>query len=90
MPQKKSAEKALRRDKKRYERNRITSKKIKDLRKQAEKAIISKQADTALELYRKLQKLLDKVSRSGGFMKKNTAARYKSHLLKKINALTKK
>ena len=90
MPQKKSAAKALRQDLKRYDRNRIVRKKIKDLRKKAQKALIDKKTDEALKIYHTLQKALDKASKSGGVMSQNTASRYKSQLKKKIDAVSKK
>ena len=86
MAHKKHAIKAKRQADKRYLRNRTMLKKIKDVRKSAEKAVGAKNAEVAKKLYHDLQKLVDKASKS--FVSKNTAARYKSNLAKKIRALT--
>ncbi len=85
MAHKKHAIKAKKQADKRYARNRTLLKKIKDVRKAAEKAIMAKNADGAKKLYHDLQKLVDKASKS--FISKNTAARYKSNLAKKIKKL---
>lgn len=90
MPQKKAAYKALRQDAKKYARNRNLLKKIKDIRKKADKFLAEKKIDEVKSLYQTLQKSVDKASKSGGFMKPNTAARYKSQLRKKIKAALKK
>lgn len=89
MPQKKSAYKALRKSGKRQTRNQIAKKKIKDLRKKAEKLLTEKKKDDALKVYVQLQKALDKAAKAGGFMKENAVARYKSRLSKKIASLKK-
>lgn len=90
MAHKKAAIKALRKAKKNFERNTIIRKTIKDLRKKAQRALTEKKFDSAKDLYLKLQKAVDKAAKKGGLIKPNTAARYKSQLAKKINALTKK
>lgn len=90
MPQKKAAIKSIRTGKKRETRNSLMRKKIKDLRKKADKFIMANKANDALGVYNQLQKLLDKASKHSGFIKQNTAARYKSHLRKRIHAITKK
>ena len=87
MPRKKSAFKALRKSEKRFERNHLMRKKIKDLRKKALREIEQKKKDAAMAVYREFQKVVDKASKAGGFMKKNTVARYKARLLKRINAI---
>lgn len=84
MPRKKAAFRALRKSTKRYHRNRIIQKKLKDLRKQTAAAIASKNMEQAMTLYTSFQKLVDKASKANGFMNKNTAARYKSKLHKAI------
>ncbi len=88
MAHKKHAIKAKRQADKRYLRNRTVLKKIKDTRKAAEKAIAAKNAEAAKKLYHTLQQLVDKASKS--FISKNTAARYKSNLAKKIKTLSAK
>lgn len=88
MPQKKSAAKALRRSRKRFERNRAMKRKIRMLRKGVQKALVIRKIDKALELFRAFQKAVDKASKAGGFMKRNTAARYKSRLLHAISQVT--
>jgi len=88
MPKKKSAFKALRKSSKQQDRNRDLRKKIKDIRKKAERAVFKKDKNTALDLYRNLQIAVDKASKIRGFMKRNTAARYKSQLAKKIKQIT--
>jgi len=90
MPQKKSAKKALRQSAKRYDRNKVIRRKIKDLRKKAEKALSEKKSADAVKIYTTLQEVVDKASKAGGYLNRNTASRYKSRLLKKINAVTKK
>jgi len=87
MPQKKSAAKALRKSRKLFSRNQSLRKKIKDIRKKAERALLKKQPDVALDLFRQLQKVVDKASKASGFMKQNTVARYKSRLAKKIRRI---
>ena len=88
MAHKKHAIKAKRQADKNYLRNRTILKKMKDIRKSAEKAVVAKNAEVAKKLYHDLQKLVDKASKS--FISKNTAARYKSNLAKKIKTLSAK
>ncbi len=89
MPQKKSAKKALRQSRKRAERNKRVKLNIKYLIKQTEKAIKNNDKAKALEWYKKVQKAIDKATKSNIY-KKNTAARKKSRLMKKINKLKEK
>ncbi len=89
MPQKKSAKKALRQSRKRAERNKRVKLNIKYLIKQTEKAIKNNDKTKALEWYKKVQKAIDKATKSNIY-KKNTAARKKSRLMKKINKLKEK
>jgi ribosomal protein S20 len=89
MPQKKSAAKALRQDQKQYIRSRLIKRKIKEIRKKAGKALRAKNLEESKKLYQDLQKAVDKASKSGGILKKNTASRYKSQILKKINVAKK-
>jgi ribosomal protein S20 len=87
MAKKKAGLKALRKSKRLADHNRSLKTKIKDLRKKAMKQITANKADTAMAAYRELQVAVDKASKHNGFMKKNTAARYKSQLGKRIAAL---
>ena len=89
MPQKKSAIKKLRQDAKKYDRNRLLKKQIRDIRKKADKALLAQKKDEAMKLYQELQKAVDKAAKGKGCLKPNTASRYKSQLLTKINALKK-
>ena len=86
MPQKKAAVKALKQSQKRYEATRILKKNIKDLRKKALQAVKDKKTDDALKLYHDVQKAVDKASKTGKYMSKNTAARYKANLMKAIQS----
>ncbi len=78
MPQTKQAEKALRQTKKRTVRNTKVKGDLKTLRKKAGRAL------TDSELIQKTIKQIDKAVQKG-LLKKNTAARYKSRLMKASN-----
>jgi len=85
MPNKKSAEKELRKTVKRNAANKKVSNKLKDLVKTNLKQI--KAGDKKVkEDYTKTVKAIDKAAKKG-VIKKNTASRKKSRLMKKINAL---
>ncbi len=85
MPNKKSAEKELRKTVKRNAANKKVSSKLKDLVKVSLKQI--KTGDKKVkEDYTKTVKAIDKAAKKG-VIKKNTASRKKSRLMKKINAL---
>jgi small subunit ribosomal protein S20 len=85
MPNKKSAEKELRKTVKRNAANKKVSNKLKDLVKTNLKQI--KAGDKKVkEDYTKTIKAIDKAAKKG-VIKKNTASRKKSRLMKKINAL---
>lgn len=85
MPNKKSAEKELRKAVKRNAANKKVSSKLKDLVKVSLKQI--KTGDKKVkEDYTKTVKAIDKAAKKG-VIKKNTASRKKSRLMKKINAL---
>ncbi len=88
MPNLANAKKALRQSKKRAERNKLIQAEIKSLRVKLRKAITGKQLEEAKEIARLVGKKLDKAQGKSIF-KKNTVARYKSRLMKKLNALTK-
>ncbi len=85
MPNKKSAAKELRKAVKRKAANKKASDKLKDLVKVSLKQI--KANDKKIkEDYIKTIKAIDKAAKKG-VIKKNTAARRKSRLMKKINTI---
>ena len=86
MPIKKSAFKALRQAKKRELRNRKVKIDIKWLRRQFLKAVAAKDKKSGADFYFKLQKALDRAAQKG-ILKKNTVARYKSRLSKKLKQI---
>lgn len=88
MPNLDNAKKAVRQSKKRAERNKVVQAEIKSLRVKLRKALTSKQLEEAKELARLVGKKLDKAVTKKVF-KKNTVARYKSRIMKKVHALTK-
>ncbi|MBL7141757.1 30S ribosomal protein S20 [Patescibacteria group bacterium] len=88
MPIKKSAAKALRQSRKRAERNTEVKANINWLRRQFLKAVAEKNKKKATDFYLKLQKALDKAAQKG-ILKKNTVARGKSRLNKKLKTLSK-
>lgn len=85
MPNKRSAEKELRKTIKRNAANKQVSNKMKDLVKKSLKQIKAND-QSAKENYTKTIKAIDKAAKKG-VIKKNTASRKKSRLMKKINAL---
>lgn len=89
MPIKEAAKKALRQSIKNRERNRTAKEGIRKLKKVTDKLVISKKVEDALKGLHDLQKSVDKAVQKK-IMKKNTAARIKSRLAKRVNALIKK
>ncbi|MBL7054049.1 30S ribosomal protein S20 [Patescibacteria group bacterium] len=87
MPIKKSAIKALRQSNKRQIRNKKRKATIKWTQKKFLKLVLAKNTKKASELYLKLQKEIDKAIQKGT-LKKNTGARKKSRLYKKLKELT--
>jgi len=87
MPNKKSAMKELRKSTKRAIRNFKVNKAIKEAVKDSKKLIEAKEKSAA-ETVKKAIKLLDKAA-AKKIIKKNAAARKKSRLVKKLNALMK-
>ncbi|OGF30340.1 30S ribosomal protein S20 [Candidatus Falkowbacteria bacterium RIFOXYD2_FULL_35_9] len=83
MPQKQQAIKALRQSKKREAKNKILKSTVKTLVKKTRKSIDNKAKDIDAQI-KQAQKLLDKAIKQG-IMKKNTVARRKSRLMKKLN-----
>ncbi|PIP17457.1 MAG: 30S ribosomal protein S20 [Parcubacteria group bacterium CG23_combo_of_CG06-09_8_20_14_all_35_9] len=83
---KKSAKKALRQSKKRALRNKKIKDDLKTLIKLARRAIETKEKDKAKEAVAKATRAIDRAAQKG-VIKKNNAARKKSALMKKLNAL---
>ena len=83
MPVKKSAMKALRQGDKRAQRNKNVKADIKTILKKSRKAIDAKAKDSE-SLVKDTIKKFDKAAQKG-IIKKNTAARKKSRLMKKLN-----
>ncbi len=86
MPARKTAAKSLRQNAKHRERNRAVRSDLRTQVKKCVKATEAGNADAAREELRLTVKALDK-SAASGLIKKNTAARRKSRLTKKVNKL---
>ncbi len=86
MPVKKAAIKALRQTKKRTERNKSIKLAIKKGAKVSVKSLATGNREQAWNDIYKTLKALDKASQKG-IIHKNTAARKKSRLMKKFNAI---
>ena len=86
MPIKESAKKALRQSKKRRLLNLARKKAVKDATKKIMKLIASGAKDEAKKLISFAYQAIDKAAKSG-VIKKNTAARKKSRLMKMINKI---
>lgn len=86
MPIQKAAFKSLRQSKKRRLRNLRAKNTVKLLKKRAMKAIEKKDRAQAEESIRQAIRAIDK-NAGRGILKKNTAARKKSRLLKKLRIL---
>jgi small subunit ribosomal protein S20 len=80
-----NAKKALRQNLKRAQRNKIMKAEIKSLRVKLRKALTAKQLEEATQVAQLVCKKLDKAAQKNVY-KKNTVARYKSRLMKKVNA----
>ena len=87
MPNKKSAIKELRKSAKRAIRNYKVKKAIKDVVKESKKLIETKEKQAADKVKAAI-KLLDKAA-AKKIIAKNTAARKKSRLMKKLNIISK-
>lgn len=81
MPITKSAQKALRQNIKRRNKNRQTKKRIKEVLKEIKILISQKKIEEAKKLLPLVYKSLDKAAKTG-LIKKNTAARKKSRITK--------
>jgi small subunit ribosomal protein S20 len=88
MPILRQAKKALRQSEKRAARNKIVKDELSSHKRYFRKAIEAKDAQKAEELYHKIEKMIDKASKSNVFHK-NNAARVKSRMMKKLNELKK-
>jgi small subunit ribosomal protein S20 len=84
MPIIKSAKKALRSSKKKRVFNLKRKNEMNKIVKEYKKLVISKSEKEAKDLLPKLQKAIDKASKRG-VIKKNTASRKKSRLMKKLS-----
>jgi small subunit ribosomal protein S20 len=87
MPNIKSAEKELRKAKRRHAFNVAVKDELKELIKKSRKAVEAKGAKSE-EMVRKTLKAFDKAAKKG-VIKKNTAARGKSRLQLRLNAMKK-
>ena len=83
MPHTKQAAKELRKAEKRGLKNKFIKSTIKNLVKDSRKAVDTKDTQ-AEELIRKTIQKIDKATQKG-ILKKNTAARKKSRLMKRLN-----
>lgn len=88
MPNLRNAKKALRQNKTCAQRNKVALAEIHSLRVKLRRAVTSKKVDEAVEIARLVGKKLDKAVQKK-LLKLNTVARYKSRLMKKVNALKK-
>ncbi len=86
MPNTRSAKKALRQSLKRRARNLARKKAIREAKKAYLKAIEKGDKKEALEKLKLVYKAIDKAAKT--FLHKNTAARKKSRLAKKLNQLS--
>ncbi|MFH0873294.1 MAG: 30S ribosomal protein S20 [Candidatus Komeilibacteria bacterium] len=89
MPQKKASIKDVRRIKKNSARNSLVLRNIKELIKDAQKALAAGDTAKAQEFYGKLQQAVDKAVKAK-VLKGNNANRKKARLSKKITASKKK
>ncbi len=85
MPNKQAGKKALRQSKKHAAANKIRRDAFRETIKKTLKAV---SPDEALKFAREAQQALDKAAKAGT-IKKNTAARRLSRLMKKVHAMTK-
>lgn len=88
MPIIKSSKKSVKTDKVQTEANNFYTKTVKNSIKNTEKAILAKDVDAAKTGLDTTIKAIDKAC-SKGLIKKNTCARQKSRLNKKVKEMTK-
>ena len=86
MPNLENAKKAIRQTDKRTDRNKVLKAEIHSLRVKLRKALNAKEVTVVGELASTIGKKLDKAS-GKKILKKNTVARYKSRLMRKVNTL---
>lgn len=86
MPNKDNARKAVRQTERHAQRNKVIQSEIKSLRVKLRKLIDAKLVSEAMTVAQLVSKKFDKAQAKGVF-KKNAVARYKSRLMKKVNAL---
>ena len=89
MPNLKAAKKDLRQSQKRGIRNKLIKDELHSLRRYFRKAIDANDTAKVQELSKTLVKKFDKAAQKN-ILKKNTAARYKSRMMQKVNALVQK
>ena len=85
MPNLRNAKKALRQSERRRVRNKAAKEQIAYLFRRVRKALEAQDTDKVKAWLPKALKAVDKAA-GKGIMKKNTAARKKSRLMKKVNA----
>ena len=88
MPNLENAKKALRQSEKRAQRNKLVKAELKSLRVKFRKLVTDNKKTEAVEAAKLLGKKFDK-AHAKGILKKNTVARHKSRMMKKLNALAK-
>mgnify|MGYP006419355777 FL=1 len=86
MPIKQAGIKALRQSKKRHVLNLSAKNNLRNLTKKSDRALDAGKKDEAKEHVQKTVKALDKAAKTN-LIKKNTASRRKSRLMKKLNTL---
>ena len=88
MPNKPAAKKALRQSIKKHVRNTRVKNKIRGLIRKTKKEIDENNVEQSQKTAYDVIKVIDKAAQKG-ILKKNTAARKKSRLMKKVNAIKK-
>ncbi len=86
MPNLPAAKKSMRKDRKRYEKNRAIESGLKTLIKKLNDLIGQKKQQEAAAILKEVMSALDKAAKTG-IIKKNTASRKKSRLSKKVTRL---
>lgn len=84
MPNSRSAKKSLRKSKKRGQRNKVAKAEVESMRNKLRHLMEDGKLDEAEELADTISKKLDKLE-SRGILKKNTVARRKSRMMKRLN-----
>ena len=84
MPQKHAALKQIRKDRKRHERNQAMRSELKHVTRRFLTLLSAKQVDEARALIHDVAKHYDRAA-SQGVIHRNTAARYKSRLTRRVN-----